>query len=298
MKYLAPFKHIQYSINHNTARIVLNRPESLNALNVPMVEEVTRAVELARQDEAVKVAVLSGNGDAFSAGGDVEFMASLQGDYHRSLNFTRNLCRMFEAIHGFTRQKTLISQGHGASVGAAGGIMAASDLAFAHSNTRFAFPERRLKLVPATLAPTVIGRVGAHNASILFTTGELFDAETARSIGLVHGHFPQETLHHTVEEMAERVCRDGKEAVHSYRQSLPPVTRLARDAAIPAEITTLVKDVEELNKDMSDEGRSKTYDYTSRRLAQALVTPEAQQAIAKFWESKKPAKNPEPALSR
>lgn len=280
---LCQFKNIIFDVTQNTARITLNRPEYLNALNVSTVHELTQAFDIARQDSAVRVAVLSGNGAAFSAGGDIEFMASLKGDYSRSLAFTQGLCEMFKTIYRFRTTKTLITQGHGASIGAASGIMAASDLVLVDNATRFGFPERRLKLIPATLAPSVVGRIGTENAKALFTSGEIFDASTALSIGLVHGKYEMPALHGRVEEMIDNVLISGKSA---SRIAVSPRTTLRHVSAIPKDIEGLVEDIGNLIQDKSPSGRERTYDYAATRLAEALITPEAQGAIAAFWKSK------------
>lgn len=164
-------------------RVSLNRPEVRNALNDELIASITNVFTTLSSD--IRVVVISGEGAAFCAGGDLEWMRKAAG-YTEAENEADALrvSQMFSAIrdcHAVT-----IASVHGAAMGGGSGMIAACDIAIATEEAKFAFSEVKLGLIPATISPFVIDRIGKGHAKALFVTGEVFGSPHALAIGLIH----------------------------------------------------------------------------------------------------------------
>lgn len=169
------------------ARVTLARPEVHNAFDAALIREVKSTFhELSREEpKALRAVILAGHGKTFCAGADIEWMrASMElgedGNEHDALA----MADMFEAIDQCPAP--VIARVQGAALGGGMGLCAAADLVIAEAGTRFGFTEARLGILPAVIAPLVVAKIGESHARALFTTARRFDAERARSIGLVH----------------------------------------------------------------------------------------------------------------
>src|ERR671912_521524 len=164
--------------------VTLNRPDSHNALNAALIEELTRCFEELAEDEQTRVVVLAGEGRLFCAGADVGYMRETAGlSYEENLEDARRLAMMFWTID--ESPKPVVAKVQGVAMGGGAGLLAAADVVVADSEARFAFSEIRLGIVPATISPFVVRKIGVSHARSLFLTGERFGAERAREIDLV-----------------------------------------------------------------------------------------------------------------
>ncbi len=164
-------------------RVSLNRPEVRNALNDELIAAITELFTTI--SSTVRVVVLSGEGNAFCAGGDLEWMRKAAA-YTDAENVADALkvSKMFSSIRDCPA--VTIASVHGSAMGGGCGMISACDIAIATPESKFAFSEVKLGLIPATISPFVIDRIGKGHARALFVTGEVFDAHHALAIGLVH----------------------------------------------------------------------------------------------------------------
>jgi methylglutaconyl-CoA hydratase len=163
-------------------RVTLARPETRNAFDERLIEELAEAFVDVGTSRAV---VLSGEGTSFCAGADVEWMRrSAELTLDENIADANALRRMVEAIDRCPAP--VVSAVHGHAFGGALGLVAASDIALAHDATVFAFAEVKLGIIPAVISPFVVRKIGESAARRYFVTGERFDAPTALRIGLVH----------------------------------------------------------------------------------------------------------------
>lgn len=178
--------------------LTLNRPQSRNALNRDLLEQlITLFRELGDQPQEVDVVVLRGAGGHFCAGGDVREMSSMisavrqgkdQLDSIHQLNaLYGKLLSLAEAL-----PQTLITLIEGAVRGGGMGLACVSDYAIAHHESSFGLPEARLGLVPAQVAPSVIKRVGLSITKRLALCGDQISAQEALRVGLIHDLFETE----------------------------------------------------------------------------------------------------------
>jgi len=196
-------------------RLTLDRPEVRNAFNDELIAALTQSFEdLASQVRAV---VLDGSGPAFCAGGDLQWMQKAS-SYTEEQNYADalKLAKLFEAMA--TSHAVIIARVHGPAFGGGCGLVAASDIAIASSEAVFAFSEVRLGLIPATISPFVLRKIGHGHARALFTTGEAFDAERALRIGLVHELTTADSLDHAVERKLKAILAAGPKAVASSKE--------------------------------------------------------------------------------
>lgn len=196
-------------------RVTLDRPEVRNAFNDELIEALRDV--FFNLSSSVRAVLLQGEGKVFSAGGDLNWMKSAA-NYTKEQNAADalKLAELFEAIS--TCHAVVVAKVQGAAFGGGCGLVCASDVAVAEMHTKFSFSEVRLGLVPATISPYVISKIGAGHARALFTTGEVFDAEKALRVGLVHESVSLDVLHSTAEEKIADVLRNGPEAVAASKK--------------------------------------------------------------------------------
>lgn len=166
------------------ADLVLNRPEKRNAFSAQMIAELTAAaLSLGARDE-VRAVVLSGAGPVFCAGGDLDWMkAQIEADRQTRMSEARKLAMMLKALNEMP--KPLIGRIHGGAFGGGVGLASVCDVVVAAQDTKFGLTETRLGLIPATIGPYVLARLGEGPARRVFMSARIFDADEARQLGLV-----------------------------------------------------------------------------------------------------------------
>ncbi|MCX8509407.1 MAG: crotonase/enoyl-CoA hydratase family protein [Rhodobacteraceae bacterium] len=166
------------------ARLTLNRPDKHNMLSGQMIEELTRAAQILGEDPAVRVVLLAAEGPSFCAGGDLGWRkAQIGADAATRRAAATALAMMLRALD--LMPKPLIGRVQGAAYGGGVGLMSVCDLTVGVSGTQFGLTETRLGLIPATIGPYVIARIGAAAARRHMLGARLFAAEEALRIGLL-----------------------------------------------------------------------------------------------------------------
>jgi len=141
------------------AYLTLNRPARKNALSAAMMDELSDFAQTAPTRGDIRVVVLSGAGGTFCAGGDLEWMlAQIKADRETRIFEAKRLANMLGALNDMPLP--LIGRIEGAALGGGGGIAAICDLAIAADDCRFGFTETRLGIIPATISPYVLARMG------------------------------------------------------------------------------------------------------------------------------------------
>jgi methylglutaconyl-CoA hydratase len=166
-------------------RAWLNRPEAHNAFGADLIQAIHGLFSAADEDEDLRVVVLGGRGRSFSAGADAAWMkAALDLDWDGNVADAERLAAMLrqmdECVH------PVIARVHGAALGGGAGLVACADIAVAEAGAAFGFVETRVGLIPATIGPFVVAKIGPSEARARFLTGSRFDAREAHRIGLVH----------------------------------------------------------------------------------------------------------------
>lgn len=255
-----PYQHLLLDQSDPVATVTLNRPELHNALNDTLVGEIRDVFHALAADEGVRVVILTGAGASFCAGADLGWL-------QRAISYTveenqadaLHLVEMLDAIESCP--KPVVARVNGAALAGGAGLVAACDIAIAADTARFAFTEARLGLVPATISPYVVRKIGESHARALFLTAERFEAARAAAIGLVHQVVPAGELDSAVERVLRNLFNGGPLA-------------LAENKALIAGI----------RKRQGDElGR-----YTAGLIARLRTSPEGQEGLRSFLEKRAP----------
>ncbi|MBL4627750.1 MAG: crotonase/enoyl-CoA hydratase family protein [Roseicyclus sp.] len=184
--------------NRGVAWLRLNRPEVHNAMDSAMIAELTSAATRLGRDPAVRVVVLTGTGVSFCAGGDLGWMrAQMQADGPTRAREARGLADMLGTLD--VMAKPLIGRVQGQAFGGGVGLMSVCDVAVGVETAKFGLTEVRLGLIPATIGPYVVARMGAANARRVFFSGRRFGAEEAVALGLLARAVPEADLDAAVE---------------------------------------------------------------------------------------------------
>jgi enoyl-CoA hydratase/carnithine racemase len=231
-----------YEVSEGIGTVTFNRPEVLNALTFDVYAQFRDLLEQLRYDEAVKVLVLTGAGDAFCSGGDVHDIigALLERDVKDHLAFTRMTGAVVQNMR--LLDKPIIAALNGMTAGAGAVIALASDLRIASERARFAFLFSRVGLAGVDMGSGyLLSRlVGTGRAAELLMFGDTIDAVTADRYGLVNRVVPHEALMTTAREWARRLA-DGptlalsmtKRMINS-EQNMDLVTALEAEAQAQA----------------------------------------------------------------
>jgi methylglutaconyl-CoA hydratase len=216
------YEHLRRTDEGAVATVALARPESRNALNAELIAEITRCFGELAEDDEVRVVVLTGEGPMFCAGADIGYMRDTASfSYEENLEDARWLAEMFRSVDELP--KPVAARVRGAAIGGGAGLVAAADVAVAEEGTRFAFSEVRLGIAPATIAPFVVRKIGPSRARALFLTGERFDAEEAREIGLIHEAVLERDLDSAVERVVSQLLQGGPAAQAAIKALLRQV---------------------------------------------------------------------------
>ena len=158
--------------------IWLNRPELHNAMDNVMIAELTEAFQFLGNSKSVRVVILRGKGKSFCAGADLNYMKSIAAyGFEENVKDGKKLAALFQAIYDCPIPTVAVV--HGAAFGGANGLLASCDIVISNEKTTFAFSEVKLGIVPATIAPFVIKRIGEFGAKELMMTGKRFKANEA-----------------------------------------------------------------------------------------------------------------------
>lgn len=244
--------------SRGVATLTLNRPQRRNAFDAQVIASLhDKARELAH-DATVRVVVLTGVGELFCAGMDLDHMRR-QGMRSQADNVQDALAfaRCLEDLTGMS--KPVIARVNGGAYGGGIGLIAAADIAIGVVHAKFALTEVRLGIVPAVIAPYVVAAIGSRQARRLFLSAATFDAHFAQSIGLLHQTVAATELDAAVEEEIERLLQGGP-------QALAAAKRLVADAAAGACAT----------------------EQTAHLLATLRASPEGQEGLAAFNEKRRP----------
>lgn len=179
------------------ATLRLNRAEKHNALSAVMLAELTQAAADLGADDAVRVVVLTGTGKSFCAGGDLDWMREqMQSDAETRGREAAKLAFMLQALN--TMPKPMIGALQGNVFGGGVGMASVCDVAIGVDTLKMGLTETRLGIIPATIGPYVVSRMGEGRARRVFMSGRLFGAVEAVELGLLARAVP-------VDEMAAAV---------------------------------------------------------------------------------------------
>lgn len=250
---------ITLAVADGVARVTLALPEIRNAFNAEVIEQLHDVVTRITAADDVRAVVLAGQGDVFCGGADINWMrASLDLSFDANVRDAERMSDMFRAIDNCP--KPVVGRIQGAALGGGAGLAAVCDIAIAADDAIFGFTEVRLGIIPAVISPFVLAKIGASHARALFLTGERFDAQHAKEIGLVHVVVPAAELDAAVERRLAELRAAGPLAVSAAKL----LVRRVLDNSY-------------------DDSRA----ITTRAIAQQRIAPEGQEGLRAFLERRK-----------
>lgn len=162
----------------------LDRPDVRNALDDALIATMRVEAQVLAADASVSVLVLAGAGPSFCAGADLAWMRRMRDyDAQRNLEDAVAVAELFHAIASLPMP--VVARVHGAALGGGAGLLAVSDIVIAADDTQLGFTEARVGILPATIAPYVIRRIGIAAARTLFLRANRLTAVDAHRLGLV-----------------------------------------------------------------------------------------------------------------
>ena len=211
-------------------RVTLTRPDRRNAFDAATIDQLTAAFSDVGD---ARVVLLSGEGPSFSAGADLDWMrASVDLDAEANRVEGLRLATLFATIDACPAP--VVAAVHGHALGGGAGLVATVDIAVAQTDTMFGFTEVRIGLIPATISPYVIDRIGTTAARRYLLTAELFDATEAQRIGLVSAVADDAAAE--AERLVETLLTVGPDAVRITKQ-------LIRERPSNEELARLISEV-------------------------------------------------------
>jgi methylglutaconyl-CoA hydratase len=243
------------------ATVALNRPAIHNAFDDRLIADLTAVLRRLADEAAVRVVVLTGSGESFSAGGDLNWMRRMA-QYSDAENLADALA-LAELLRSLNElPKPTVARVNGAAFAGGLGLVCCCDVAVAAEEAIFSISEARLGLVPATISPYVVDAIGARAARRYFLTAERFSASEAQRIGLVHEVAPRAALDAAVEKIVASLLEAGTGAQARSKRLIAEV----RDRPMSEALMAL----------------------TARAIAEARASAEAREGLAAFFAKRKP----------
>ncbi|HEX3725072.1 MAG TPA: enoyl-CoA hydratase-related protein [Pirellulales bacterium] len=259
---MSHYEMIELSVDaRGVARLALNRPETKNAMSGPLMRELGAAASELASNPAVRVIVLSGAGDVFSAGGDLKGMSqqaanTRAGRLADATEFANTLATLD------TLPKLLIGRINGSAFGGGLGLISICDFAIGLADAAFRLSEVTLGLIPATISPYVVAKIGAAHARRIMLNARKLDGTMAVRLGLLDEAVP------TIAELDAAVEREVTAALACAPGAVAGAKRLIRY--------------------VSTHDAQENLDYTTTALADAWETSELREGIDAFFHKRKP----------
>lgn len=199
--------------------LTLDRPEKRNALDEPMIEALTRALERADLDAGVRVVAVRGAGQDFCAGADLqELLGSVERPAPENERSALALGGVFLAMRRLPKPVIAAVQGRALAGGC--GLATACDLIVARADAQFGYPEVRRGFVPAMVMTMLRRAVGEKVAFDLVTTGRVLTAADAQQLGIVARVFPEGSFERDVRTFAAELAGASGTALALIKRQL------------------------------------------------------------------------------
>ena len=200
------YTSLLYSAENRIATITLNHPERRNALDDVMIKELSDVLTSVNRNTQSRVVVITGAVSAFCAGMDLDYLQKYsQLGHEENLEDAHNLMKMLQLIYNL--RKPVIAMVNGPALGGGCGIAAACDFVFAgKEKAKLGVPEARLGFIPAIILVYLIKRMGEGAAREFTLRGDILDAATAKTRGLVTEVIEDDQLKPKVYEFAKTLA--------------------------------------------------------------------------------------------
>lgn len=243
------------------ARLTLNRPEAKNAMSQQLMRELAAAARQLARDASVRVIVLSGAGEVFSAGGDLKGMTQQATNTRQGrIDDATEFANVLAELNGLP--KLLIGRINGSAFGGGLGLISICDIAIGLAGSTFRLSEVTLGLIPATISPYVVAKIGVPNARRIMLNASKLDGNSAARLGLL------DNVVATIEELDQAVEREVAAALHCAPSAIAGAKELIRF--------------------VSTHNVQENLAYTAGALADCWETAELREGIDAFFHKREP----------
>jgi enoyl-CoA hydratase/carnithine racemase len=237
--------------------ITLNRPEQLNTFSAELARELNRALIELDGTQAVRVIVIKGEGKAFSAGIDMsEFSGKTQREYYQWISQMEQMNHVISYM-----KKPVIASAKGFAVANGAGLIAACDLAVISEGTKIGATAINVGLFCMGPAVPMSRSLGRKRCLEMLLTGDMIDAHTAESWGLVNKVVPEDELDEATMNLAKKLAAKSPLALQMGKQTF---------------------------YGMSDMEFSKALEYSNEKFAALCITDDTQEGVSAFLEKRNP----------
>jgi len=257
-----PYNTIQYAESDGIATLTLNRPEKRNAISYDLIEDVLAGLDEAACSRA-GVLIITGAGNAFCSGMDLENLKQLGGRTHeQNLQDSETMAKLFRSIYDFP--KPTIAAVNGPAIAGGTGVATLCDFTLAIAEAKFGYTEVRIGFIPAIVSSFLIANIGEKRARDLLLTGRIFSTHEAHALGLVNEIVPLDQLLPRARELAGQLLENSPASLQATKALLAAYKHEKLDTDLRAAI---------------------------RENASSRRTADFKEGIASFLEKRKPAWN-------
>ena len=217
------YKYLKVTnLKKNVFQVVLNNPDTRNALNSVILDEVIVCLEKLNKEKLCRALIITGVDKSFSSGADLEWMKksidlSIEDNKKDALKFSK----MLKTIDDFYCPTIAIINGH--AFGGGLGIISVCDFTIADIDSKFCFSEVKLGLIPAMIGPYILRSIGYIKTKQLFLTGEIFDASKAIKYNFINIAVKKENIIEERNKLIDKILLGGPKAqseIKSYLQNI------------------------------------------------------------------------------
>jgi len=212
------YKKIIFSKKDGVARIILNRPEAMNSLDLEIVLELEKALNSCETDDEIRAVIITGSGKAFCAGADLKYQLNvIAGNVTREREFINHVRKMTDIIHGLS--KPVIAAVNGFALAGGFEILLACDLAIAAAGVKIGDQHINYGLLPgAGGSQRLPWLVGVRRAKEILLTGKWLSASEAENMGLLNKVVPAAELESAAMEMATNLANKSSFALKEMKR--------------------------------------------------------------------------------
>ena len=244
--------------NRGISRIILNEPETYNALSLDTLTSLIKYFKNFNEDEKTKVIIIEGSGKGFSAGHNLKEINSLKGKANYKKLFSLCSELMMNIINN---NKPVIAKVHGAAFAAGCQLVATCDLALSTKDAIFATPGVNIGLFCSTPMVAVSRNENRKKTMKMLLTGESIKAPYAKEIGLINDYFENSNLEDEVLKLAETIASKSTKVVKMGKEAFYKQLEMPLD---------------------------KAYKYTSEVMTENMLALDAKEGISAFLEKRSP----------
>lgn len=238
------YSTLELIVDNGIAIVKLNRPDKRNALNLSAIKELKTVVSEIGANSSIRILQIEGKGKSFCAGADIGWLSELRDSSREEIEKSFNL--LGELLLSIVNlPQIVVAKAHGAVYGGGAGLVAVADIAICSEDVKFSFSEINIGLIPATISPFVVRRIGVKTAKLLFLSGEVISAKQSMDYGLSDMVVETDKLDEFVRIYCDQLMEKPKLALVSMKKLIRGieegmVTVQNQDAAI-FELSRLIK---------------------------------------------------------